>query len=54
MLITVLLEFWPKGHQESRNKVGSLSLAKQLVEFELRTFSFYYNTLTHFMETSLD
>ena len=29
-----VLHFWPKGHQESRNVVGSLSLAECLEGFE--------------------
>ena len=46
MLITVFFRFWPKGHWEPCNKVGSLSLAMQLVGFEPRTFRLYHNGLT--------
>ena len=43
-LITVKL-FSAKGHQELFNKVGSLSLAKYLVGFELGSFQFYSQSL---------
>ena len=38
MLITWVLHMWSKGHQEPLNEVGSLSLAKHLVGFDLGTF----------------
>ena len=40
MLITAILYFRPKGHQEPRNEVGSLSPAERLVGFEPGTFRF--------------
>ena len=33
-----LILIWPKGHRKRRNKVGSSSLAKHLVEFESASF----------------
>ena len=35
-----VLHFWPKGHKEPHIEVGSLSLPKHLVGFELGTFQF--------------
>ena len=35
---TMFSIFWPEGHWEPHNKVGSLRLVKFLVEFELGTF----------------
>ena len=45
-----VFHFWPKGHRESRNEVGSLSLAECLVGFELGSFQFLLrlNPLRHF------
>ena len=40
MLITALSHFQPDDNGESRSVVGSLSLAKHLVEFELESFRF--------------
>ena len=40
MLITTCSHTRPAGHQEPCNKVGSLSPAERLVEFELRNFQF--------------
>ena len=40
MLITSFVHVRPECHQEPRNEVGSLSLAKRLAWFELRTFRF--------------
>ena len=37
-LITWVLHMWSKGHWEPLNEVGSLSLAKHQVGFELGTF----------------
>ena len=50
MLITAFFIFDPKGHRESRNEVGSLSLAECLVGFELGSFQFLLrlNPLGHF------
>ena len=45
MLITAVLHFQPKGHQEPRNKVGSLSPAEHLVGFEPGTFRFLLQCL---------
>ena len=44
-----ILHFHPEGHREPHNKVGLLSLAKQLVGFELGTFQFLQclNSLSH-------
>ena len=42
-----LFKFWPKGHREPFNKVGSLQLAKHLLGFELGTFQFICNLLAH-------
>ena len=47
MLITAFLQCRPEGHQEPRNKVGSLSPVECLVEFEPEPFSSYGNALTH-------
>ena len=47
MLITAFVHVWPKGHQEPRNKIGSLSPAKGLVGFEPGTFDSDCNTFTH-------
>ena len=44
MLLSVL-HIWPEGHQESRNKVGSLNPAEPLVGFELQTFQFLLQRL---------
>ena len=41
MLITVFVQVWPKGHQESCNQVGSLSPAESLADFEPGTFQFW-------------
>ena len=38
MLITAFVQVRPKGHWEPHNEVGSLSLAKCSVGFELGTF----------------
>ena len=38
--ITAIDLFWPKGHRVPRNKVGSQSPAKNLVEFESETSQF--------------
>ena len=49
-LITVFVHTRPKGHQEPRNEVGSLSPAERLVGFELGTFQFllqHLNPLGH-------
>ena len=46
MLITVI-SFWPEGHQEHCEKVGSLSLAEHLVRLKQRTFLFNWNALAH-------
>ena len=43
MLITVFVQVWPKGHQESCNQVGSLSPAESLADFEPGTFQFWKN-----------
>ena len=40
MLITVSVLFWPEGHQEPFNQVGSLSPVECLVEFWPGTFQF--------------
>ena len=40
MLITVFYLFRAEGHREPRNKVGSLSPAERLAEFEPGTFQF--------------
>ena len=40
MLITFVLRIRPKGHRESRNKVGSLNPTERLVGLEPRTFQF--------------
>ena len=40
-----ILHIWPKGHWEPHNKVGSVSPAKHLVEFEPSNSD--YNALTH-------
>ena len=40
MLITAFLHILPEGHWEPRDEVGSLSMAKRLVGFELGTFRF--------------
>ena len=47
MLITAgfFLHFRPEGHREPHNEVGSLSPAKHLVGFELRTFRFLLQQL---------
>ena len=45
MLSTCILHIQPEGHQEPQNKVGSLSPAKHLVEFEPRTFWFWSQCL---------
>ena len=37
LLITVFVQVQPKGHREPCKEVGSLSLAKHLVGFELGT-----------------
>ena len=38
MLITAFVHILPEGHQEPRSKVGSLSPAKHLADFEPGTF----------------
>ena len=40
MLITAFVHARPGGHQEPRNKVGSLSPAEPLASFEPGTFRF--------------
>ena len=40
MLIIVIVQFQPKGHQEPFNEVGSQSLVELLVGFKLETFQF--------------
>ena len=45
MLITAFWRFSPKGHSESHSNVGSPSLAKHLIKFELGTFWFYSKRL---------
>lgn len=40
MLITVFQQFPPKGHLESCNEVGSISLVRHPVRFEPGTFQF--------------
>ena len=45
-----VLNFWPEGHWEPRNEVGSLNLAERLAEFELGTFRFL---LPHLLPTTL-
>ena len=40
---------WPKGHRQLRSEVGSLSLAKYLVGFELGTFWFLLQRLNPFI-----
>ena len=50
MLITAFVQVQPEGHQEPRNKVGSLSPAECLVGFEQGTFQFWLrhlNPLAH-------
>ena len=47
MLITVLLKFWSRDHQESCNKVESEIPDKRLVGLEPETCWFYHNALTH-------
>ena len=37
---TAFVQFWPEGHREPRNEVGSLSPAERLVGFEPGTFRF--------------
>ena len=44
---SVYANFQAKRHWEPPNKTGSLNPAKHLVEFELGTFWFNHNTLTH-------
>ena len=41
MLVTVFLHVRPEGHQEPHKEVEALSLAKDLVGFELETFQFW-------------
>ena len=45
MLITCVLHIWPEGHLEPCSKVGSLSPAEHLVEFEPGTFWFWSQRL---------
>ena len=40
MLVTVFLHVRPEGHQEPHKEVEALSLAEDLVGFELETFQF--------------
>ena len=50
------LEFWPEGHREPHNEVGSLSLAESLVGFEPGIFRFQlqrFNPLCHSPQRSL-
>ena len=50
MLISVFSLVWPEGHREPCNEVVSLSLAEDLMRFELRTFWFLsqcLNSLGH-------
>ena len=42
-----VLHFWPEGHREPRNKVGSLSPAKCLMGFEPGTLRFFLQCLNH-------
>ena len=42
MLITAFLQFWPKGHWEPHYEIGSLSLVRCLVGFELGIFQLFF------------
>ena len=41
------IQFRPKGHRETRNKIDSLNSAECIVGFEPGTFRFHHNALTH-------
>ena len=41
MLITAFLQFWPKGNWEPHYEIGSLSLDRCLVGFELGIFQLF-------------
>ena len=45
--LTAFLQFWPKGHREPRDKFESLSPIKRPVGFELGSFWFKCNALSH-------
>ena len=47
MFITVVLSFGTKCHWESRNEIGSLSPAEQLLGLESWIVWFYHNALVH-------
>ena len=56
MLITWIYWFWPKGHREPCNKVGSLSPAECLMGFKPETFWFWLqrlNSLGHLRQLRL-
>ena len=46
-LIILLATFRSEGYRETRNKIGSLSPPKHLVESALGTFRFDINALTY-------
>ena len=46
--------FQPEGNWEPSNEVESLCLAKCLVGFELGTFQFFLNALTHWATFKLE
>ena len=43
--MNAFFHFWPEGHREPRNEVGSLSPAKRLVGFEAGVFWFLLQRL---------
>ena len=52
----ILLQFWPEGLREPRNKAGSLSPTEHLIGFEPETFRFWLhrlNPLGRFTQTKL-
>ena len=54
MLITVFVQFWPEGHREPSNEVGSLSPVERLVGFEPEIFRLQHlNPLGHSPQINL-
>ena len=49
LLITAFLQFWPEGHQEPCNKVGSLSPTKHLMSLNQEPSDSNCITLTHYL-----
>ena len=48
MLITTFELFWPEGHREPRNYVGSLSPTERLVGLKRELSNSYHNALSQY------